>query len=104
MKKQILLLVVLFVLAVSVNAQKSKDEKTFKIGVGAMVGLPVGDYTSAVSMAYGFDVMGEYAISSPFALTLSAGYLDFAKKSGVTGNWGMIPVLFGGKYYFSDNT
>ena len=101
MKKQIFLLVVLVVLAVSVNAQ-SKNEKTFKIGVGAMVGLPMGDIADAASLAYGFDVIGEYAVAPKIGLTISAGYLDWAKKSGFGGNWSSIPVLVGGKYYFSD--
>jgi len=101
MKTKLFLVVVLFVLAVSVNAQ-SKDEKTFKIGVGALVGLPVGDLSKSASLAWGIDVMGEYAVAPSIGLTLSAGYLDWAKKSGYDGNWSSIPVLVGGKYYFSD--
>lgn len=104
MKTKLLLFVMLFVLAVSVNAQtkEATDEKPFKIGVGALVGLPMGDVTDFFSLAYGVDLMGEYAVASSFALTLSAGYVDFAKKSGVTGNTGRIPVLAGVKYYFSE--
>lgn len=117
MKTKIYLLVVLFVLAVSVNAQ-TKDEKTFKIGAGAMVGLPMGDFTSGVKnsdvfkLTYGFDLTGEYPIAPTFALTLSAGYVDWAWKSdikaavedemGMNVSFAMIPVLAGAKYYFTD--
>lgn len=101
MKTKIFLLVMLFVFTLSVNAQQ-KEEKPFKFGAGAMLGLPLGKLSDIASLAYGVDLLGEYAISSQFALTLSAGYIDWAKKSGVTGNWGLIPVLAGAKYYFSD--
>lgn len=87
--------------AVSVNAQ-TKAEKPFKIGVGAMVGLIVGDMSDFYSVALGADLMGEYAVAPSFALTLSAGYVFFAKKSGVSINQDFIPVLAGVKFYFSD--
>lgn len=101
MKTKLFLLVVLIVLTVSVNA-KGKDDNSLKFGVGALIGLPVGDYTNFASLAWGVDVIGEYPIASSFAVTLSAGYLDWSKKSGVTGNTGSIPILAGGKYHFSD--
>jgi hypothetical protein len=106
MKTKLILLVVMCVLAVSVNAQTkaaAKDTKSFKIGVGAMVGLPMGDYTSIESLAYGVDLMGEISVAPSFAITVSAGYLDFAKKSGFS-SWkmGMVPVLAGAKINFSD--
>ncbi len=106
MKAKLVLLVVLFVVTLSVSAQesaKSSDEMPFKIGAGAVIGLPVGDVSTFTSLAYGIDIMGEYAVAPSFAVTLSAGYLDFAKKSGYSGfKMGLIPVLAGGKYYFSD--
>lgn len=110
MKSKLLLFVMLFVLAVSVNAQ-TKDAKPLKIGVGAMVGLPMGDMKDVASLAYGVDLMGEYAVAPSFGLTLSIGYVDFSKKSdfkamedelGIKFKLGMIPVLAGAKYYFSD--
>ena len=114
MKAKLLLIVMLFVLAVSVNAQTkaaSTDAKTFKIGAGAMIGLPTGDYTDVASLAYGVDVMGENAVAPSLGLTLSLGYFDFAKKSdfkevedefGYNLKLGLITVLAGAKYYFSD--
>lgn len=101
MKTKLLLLVVLLVVTLSVDAQRS-NEKQFKLGAGAMLGLPIGDITSRASLALGVDVLGEYAVTPEIGLTLSAGYNDWAKKSGVNGNWGFIPVFAGGKYYFTD--
>jgi len=71
MKIKILLFVMLFVLAISGKAQ-TKDAKPFNIGVGAMVGLPIGD----TGLAYGVDLMGEFTVAPSFALTVSAGYGD----------------------------
>lgn len=106
MKTKLILLVVLFVLAVSVNAQTkaaAKDTKSFTIGAGAMVGLPMGDANTIASLAYGVDLMGEFGIAPSFALTLSAGYVDFAKKSGFSAvKMGLVPVLAGAKFNFSD--
>ena len=109
MKTKLLLIVMLFVLAVSANAQTkatSTDTKTFKIGAGAMIGLPTGDSSDFFSLTYGVDLMGEYAIAPTYALTLSAGYADWALKSKykdvLDAEAGMIPVLAGVKYYFSD--
>lgn len=102
MKTKLLVFVVLVALTLSVKAQSS-DEKPFKIGAGALIGLPVGDISDVASLAYGVDVLCEYAVAPEFGVTLSAGYLDWAKKSGVSGNMGVIPVLVGAKYFFTDN-
>ncbi len=102
MKAKLFLFVVLCVLTATVNAQSNNADKPFKIGVGGTVGLPVGDYTDWTSMAWGLDALGQYGVSSSLAVTLSAGYLDWIKKSGVTGNWSLIPVLAGVKYDFTD--
>jgi hypothetical protein len=100
--KQLILTALLIVVALYVNAQIN-NEKSFKIGAGVMVGLPFSDVSSYTNLAYGFDVLGEYAVAPLFGLTLSAGYVDFIKKSGYAGfKTGLIPILFGGKYYFSD--
>jgi hypothetical protein len=103
MKTKIYLLVVLFVLAISVNAQTKAAEKSFKLGIGVTGGLPMGDFKTIESLAYGVDLMGEISMSSSLALTVSAGYVDFAKKSGFSA-WklGGIPVLGGVKINLSD--
>lgn len=103
MKTKLFMFAVLVALTLSVSAQ-STDEKPFKFGAGALIGLPMGDYSDVASLAYGFDVLCEYAVAPEFGVTLSAGYLDWAKKSGFSGaKLGQIPVLVGAKYYFTES-
>ena len=95
-------LIVLMVISLSVSAQ-GEDEKPFKIGVGALAGLPLSDISDFSNFAFGFDLLGEYAVGPSFALTLSAGYVDFAKKTRIdqySDSWGLIPVLAGVKCFF----
>lgn len=102
MKTKLFLLIGLVALTLSVNAQ-TNDERPFKFGAGAMLGLPVGDVSNIASLAFGVDLLCEYAVAPEFGVTLSAGYLDWAKKSGFSDvKFGLIPVLVGGKYYFSE--
>lgn len=110
MKTKLLLFAVLVSLILSLKAQNG-DEKPFKIGAGAMIGLPIGDLGDIASLAYGVDLMCEYAVQPSFTLTLSIGYVDFSKKSeykdledewGTKFKLGIIPVLAGTKYYFTN--
>ncbi len=109
------MLLVLFILTLSVSAQ-NKDKGRFKIGIGATIGLPVGNQpyesvdrsvnlfthiSNVATMVYAVDFQGEYAISSPLALVFSIGYFDYVKKSDYSYlKMGHIPVLAGVKYYF----
>ena len=101
MKAKLFLVVVLFVLAQPIQAQ-IKDLLPIKVGIGAVAGVPVADATDFFNSVFGVDLQGEFYVIPSFALTLSAGYVEFSKKSGVTGNSGLIPVLGGVKYFFSD--
>ena len=87
--------VVLSFIVLSVNAQSNK-EKPFKIGIGFLGGLPVGDMSDA-SVVLGADLKAAYSINSSFAITLSAGYVDFSTE-GQFGELGLIPVLGGIEY------
>jgi hypothetical protein len=100
MKTKLLLSVVLVAMVLSVNAQ-NKDENPFKIGIGAVIGLPVGVYSKLESLSWGFDLQGEYAVAPSFAVTLSAGYVDWVKKSGYAVNEASIPFLVGAKFLFT---
>lgn len=104
MKAKFLLLVVLCVMAVTVNAKKG-DDKGFKIGIGGTAGIPTGDMSDVSSMAYGFDLKGEFGVAPKLAITVSAGYQNYILKSDFSGlgvDFGVIPVLGGLKYDFSD--
>lgn len=103
MKKNLFLVVVLLVLVVSVNAQ-IRYESPIRFGIGAVVGIPMADATDFYNLAYGADILGEYRVTSSFALTLCGSYGSFTKKGGVTiNNMKLVSALVGAKYYISDN-
>jgi hypothetical protein len=101
MKAKLFFLLFLFLTVVSVEAQNN-TEKPFRIGFGAMAGLPVGDMSYGSDLAFGADIQVEYAVVPAFAVTLSAGYFDWAGSWWSFGDQGMIPVLAGMKYNFTD--
>ena len=99
MKKTLFLVVLLSVLAVTVNAQKREVKPNFSAGF--TLGLPTGDEVPFTGFVWGLDVQGEFPVAPSFGLTLDAGYVGFNGKNG-NSNVGFVPVLAGGKYYFSD--
>ena len=102
--KKVILSLAIMAIAFSANAQKKskqEDANKVKFSVGADLGIPVGDLSPFASFAYGGDLQLDYATSPTFALTLSAGYLGFSGKSGYSITGGLIPILIGGKYWFS---
>ena len=101
MKKILLFVIVLFVLILSVNAQRW-DERPFKINAGAVIGLPTADANGIYKMAYGVDILGEYRISQEIAFTADGSYGAFTKKISTTPNYKIIYGLVGIKYYPTD--
>ncbi len=104
MKKLILSLALVAIAALSASAQKGKkesDAKKVTFSVAADLGIPVGDLQPFTSFTYGGDVQVEFAAASNFGVTVSAGYLGFSGKNGVTISGGLVPLLAGGRYYFS---
>ncbi len=101
--KKVIFSLVIVAISFTANAQSKKSsEGTFKFGAGALIGLPVGDMATYASLAYGADLQGEYVASEQVGITLSAGYLRFAGKSGFTITGGLIPVLAGVRVTFAD--
>jgi len=102
--KKVILSLAIVAIAFTANAQDAKksSDQPFKFGAGALIGLPLGDLGDVASLAYGADLQGEYAAAETVGITLSAGYLRFAGKSGFTVTGGLIPVLAGVRVYFAD--
>jgi hypothetical protein len=71
------------------------------VGFGATLGLPVGSDKDFYNLVWGLDLQGEFPVAPTFGILLDGGYMSYVGKSGV-GNWGLVPILAGGKYYFSD--
>lgn len=99
MKKRLFLVVLFFVLAVSVNAQ-SRSMRPY-INLGTTFGIPVGNDADFYNLTWGLNAIGVFPVNSEFGLLLDAGYLNYFGKSGVD-NWGLIPVMAGGKYNFNN--
>jgi hypothetical protein len=102
MKRVLVLLVVALFMVGFANAQTSK----IKIGVGPYIGLPMGSFGDVTSIGFGGLAQGEYDLAPQIVGTVTAGYLSFSGKSinGVDlGSWSIIPILVGGKYFFTPN-
>lgn len=97
MKKIIITLVSLFAFA-GVYAQ----EGFHKIGVGAEVALPMGDFSEGFSTGFGATGKVFYGISDDADITGTIGYLHFGMKGNeyVSGHVGMIPLQFGYRHNF----
>ena len=80
-----------------------------RLSVGAELGLPMGDFGDAANMGFGGSLRYEMPMGDNLGLTATAGYLLFSGKDldvlGVTikgGDWSMIPIQVGAKYYFQE--
>lgn len=107
MKKVLALVVLTLVLVGFTNAQTTNK---LKLGVGAYIGLPVGTFGDVTSMGYGGVVQGEYEFEGRIIGTLTTGYLMFPGKDATVsgfsysyGDWSVIPILVGAKYFFGTN-
>ena len=101
MKTKLLILLVIGFLSLSVDAQVENNYKSYKFGVGAMIFIPIGQFSQVDSGAFGFDLQGEYWTNPMLCFTLSTGYQEWVKEYSSLNNWSSIPVLGGIKYYFS---
>lgn len=99
--KTFFFIVFLFVLISSANAQ-SRDITPLKFGIGATMGLPVGELGPWANFGFGLDLQGKYIVAPKIDLTLCAGYLNFLAKGGGNLEIGSIPILAGIQYFFSD--
>lgn len=94
----------------TVTAQSKNSVKQPVFSAGLEIGLPAGDFKEAHKLGLGVTIQGEYPAADKVGVTLSAGYLSFAGKTfEFMGDkykseaQGVIPVLAGAKYYFTDD-
>jgi hypothetical protein len=95
MKKFYLFLVLGLVLTSSVFAQKQG------ISIGGNVYFPVGDFAEAASIGYGGSASYEHLLGKNIAGVLYSGYTVFDSEYEGGGNWTIIPLLVGAKFYFN---
>lgn len=103
MKKLLVAVTVLFVVAGSAFAQGK-----IMFGVGADVGLPLGTFGDTQGIGIGGTARAYYPLNDMITLTGTAGYMTFSGKEYTVGtakvkagSWNMVPVVVGGRYYFS---
>ena len=88
----------------------SFGQGTWAVGFSGGGGVPIGDFSNVSNFGIGGHAWAAYNADPNFAVTVKSGYLRFSGKDfnisiqGVTGttktNFGVIPILVGGRYYF----
>lgn len=84
------------------NAQKNVNY----IGIGADLGIPIGDFGEAANVGVGGSLKFILGVSDPGQVTFTTGYSAFKVKGipgglGIRANWTMIPLLFGYRHNFN---
>lgn len=101
MKKLILLFAAAAFSTIGVKAQ---DTKATSFSIAANIGIPT---TTGLSIAYGADIQGDFAVASTTKITGSVGYegykiKDIPSGSGIKSTFGIIPILAGVKFFFGE--
>jgi len=84
-------------------ASFSFAQSGIKVGVGGVVGLPMGTFGDVVGMGFGAAVVGEYKVADNIIGTFTTGYLMFSGKEDIYPDYSIIPLMLGAKYYFAPN-
>lgn len=88
--------------AVSVTGYAQKG--TTKIGVGADLGIPVGDFGEGTKTGFGGYAKGLFGIGEAGQITFTTGYSSFKAKGSTDegkATLGIIPLLAGYRHNFS---
>jgi hypothetical protein len=103
MKK--LLTIAVAVALLGLVSAESRSAGKIAIGVGPDVLLPIGSFGDAYNVGFGGTARGQYMVNEQFSVIVTAGYLTFSVKNVPSGvsfdNATMIPIVAGGKYYFT---
>lgn len=112
MKKAFLFVAALCVFSlISIMTAKAQEmgSKSIIFSIGVEPSLPIGDFHDAgYNFGIGGSIQGEHKVAEDLGLTLNVGYMNYSAKDisvfGTNyngGNFGIVPVLGGFKYYFS---
>jgi hypothetical protein len=98
------LLVIAFVLISTVTFAQNG-----RVSVGAELAIPGGDYGDGAGTGFGGSLRYEHPVGDNLGLMLTVGYLTYGTKEedfgfGISYKYtnSMIPIMVGGKYYFSE--
>lgn len=110
--KILLAVIALFIISSSSVFAKKKSHGSSSDGrfsIGAEVGLPMGNFGDFSNVGFGGSVRYEMPLSGSdnIALTGTAGYLSFSAKNsdasaGFSESVSLVPIMVGGKYYFTE--
>lgn len=109
MKKALLVVLAVAVVAFGVSTSAAQGKISF--GIGADVALPISSgFSDSQNLGIGGTARGYYMLNDMVNLTATAGYITFSGKDytpiagGPTvkaGSWNMVPVTVGGQYFFA---
>lgn len=101
------LLLVTFIL-ILISSFAFTQEGKMTLGAGAELALPSGDFGDFAGTGFGGTANFLYHMNDQLAISGSVGYITWGGKSldlGLLGKWeysySAIPILAGGRYYFS---
>lgn len=104
MKKFLFVATFMIAGAFVVNAQKGNNQ----VGIGAEVGIPMGDFGDMSGVGFGGSVKGLYGIGSAGQITFTTGYMTFGMKDEYKDFLGVdkatssiIPLLAGYRHNFN---
>jgi hypothetical protein len=93
-----------YVLVLALVSSVSYAQQGFhKVGVGAEVALPLGDFGEGFGIGFGGTGKAFYGISEQADITGTLGYLHFGMKDEsefMSGSMSMIPIMFGYRHDF----
>jgi hypothetical protein len=107
--KSILSILVVSAMMFAFTNVNAKGSDNGRFSVGAEVAIPGGDYGTNAGTGFGASLRYEMPVGTNLGLMGTVGYLTYGKKSidfgfGASATYtnSMIPILVGGKYYFTE--
>jgi hypothetical protein len=106
--KKSLFVACLVLTTIFANAQKRSSDNKVSFNVGGELALATGDFSSTHSFGIGATAQLNYNLEENIDLIANAGIIAFSGKKieGTNSKYkgiALIPILVGGKYYFSEN-
>jgi hypothetical protein len=98
--KKVFLAVSIALISVTTYAQKGTNQ----IGVGADLGVPIGDFGDGYKTGFGGYAKGLFGIGEAGQITVTTGYSSFKAKGStddMKATAGIIPILAGYRHNFS---
>ena len=103
--KRVLLLTALAIASFT-TAIHAQEKGGFKLGVGPVVAMPLGDFGDAVGVGLGGELQATYGVTDNIAAFVQSGYNNFLGKTVSYGGvsitsdaTGVIPIIAGARFH-----